>query len=175
MIFKIDARLGDLQVNTRAILAAGAKAVESAIRAHFRALPSRSGFFAAEVEGNVNTTKLDDNSAEVTVASKNLAHYVSGGTVYPLKAGGALSIPLTERARLAGYPSAGRIPDLFKVKSKGKNPTLCSDDGYGLVAHYVLVPSVTHSPHPEAWPVAEFESAGIAAMQAALDAQTLGS
>lgn len=176
----ITVSLADIRVNTRAILAAGAKAVESAIRRHFRAMPSRSGFFAAQVaEGKVQTTSLTDDAAEVDVDSRELAHYVAGGRVEPIPPRRALSIPLTDEARAAGYPSAGRIPGLFLLRTKlGQNNhragLLCTTDGAYLEAHYALVPYVDHDPHPGAWPAAAIEAEAQAAMQRSFDAQLAG-
>lgn len=165
--------LADLMPKTRPILAAGAKAVEAAIRTSFRAMPSRSGFFAAQVNaGKVQTTELTDEHAVVSVDSRELAHYISGGTIFPIPPRKALAIPLTDAARAAGYPSNKRIDGIFMLKGKrGVNPTLCATGGYGLIAHWVLVPSVTTPAHPDAWPQAAIEADAQVAMQAALDAQ----
>lgn len=173
-------RLADLRVNTRAILAAGAKAAEAAIRSHFRAMPSRSGFFAAQVaEGKVQTTSLTADAAEVEVDSRELAHYIAGGRVEPIPPRRALAIPLTDEARAAGYPSAGRIPNLFLLRTKlGQNNRraglLCTTDGTYLEAHYALVPFAEHDPHPDAWPAAAIEAEARTAMQISFDAQLAG-
>lgn len=175
MKFTLGPNLGRLvasgAIRPRAILAAGAKAAEAAIRRHFRGMPSRSKFFASSVAGGkVQVSELTDAQAVVTIDSRELAHYIGGGKVEPVH-GRALAIPVSDRAREAGYPSAGRIPDLFMRKSDGGRATLCTSDGAVLETHYVLVASVTHQPHPDAWPGAAIEATAHSAMQRAYDAQ----
>lgn len=175
MKFTFDLPSREFKLNARAILARGAKAAEAVIVRHFRARPSRSDFFARQVDGTVNTTELTDTHAVVSVASRELAHYIDGGTVRPIPPRKALAIPISERARRAGSPSVGMIPDLFMLKRPGKPPLLCTTEGKTLTMHYVLVKSATHVPHRDAWPTAEIQTEAFAAMQAALDAQTAAS
>ena len=163
------------RLNRRALLGAGAKAIERTIRRAFRSLPSRSGFFEEMVAGGrVTTPVLTDDEAVVKVDSRELAHYIRGGPVRPLPPRKALAIPQTQRARDAGSPSLGNIPDLFMVKRRGKNPLLCATEGKHLVAHYALVGGVTHRPHPEHWPEAEIRNSAAKAMQQELEHQLSG-
>jgi len=172
--FTIGPELGRLLaaglVRPREILAAGAKAAEAAIRRHFRGLPSRSGFFKAQVAGGrVQVSELTEEQAVVTVDSRELAHYIGGGRIEPVH-GRALAIPVSDRARAAGYPSAGRIPGLFMRKEAGR-ATLCTTEGKVLETHYVLAGAVEQDPHPEAWPEEAIGEAARGAMQRAYDAQ----
>jgi hypothetical protein len=146
------ARLRAAGGSLRPALAAGAAALARAIQDHYRSRPSRSGFWARQVAGGkVQVASLTEERAVVTIDSYELAHKVRGGTVRPIAPRKALAIPLTDEARLAGYPSNNRIPGLFRPKGTRvlavKNP---GSDSFR--ALWALVPSVTHRADPGALP-----------------------
>ncbi len=176
IILKLHPDLPPVRISTRRLLRAAGLAAVASIRRHFRAIPSRSGFFHEQVAGGkVDVTEVTESQATVTVDSRELAHYVRGGTVRPIPPRKALAIPVSDRARAAGYPSDGRIRDLFLLPPKsaagGRAGLLCTTEGKRLEVHYVLMGAVTHKGHPGAWPPPALEGEARLAMEADLAEQ----
>jgi hypothetical protein len=143
----------------RTLMEAGAKAVQKEIVAHLRRLESRGNemgwpsqkFFSGgpdSVEHRVGIAKLDDRGAIVTIADPRFVHRIEGGRV-TAKRRKFLTIPL----RAEAYALAG------KGSLKESAPWLVLRFPFlGKVAPgtfekwFVLVPAVTHRPHPNEMP-----------------------
>jgi len=142
----------------RALMADLGKTLSNDMRAHFRMrdqTPNKHGFprhhfWSKTVRDATSLTEVTDNSATVSVASREYAHKITGGTVTP-KTAKALSIPLSGEAYRVG--SARLFPrPLTYIKRAGKNPLLVEIGKRQWRLHYVLLKSVTHAPDPNAEP-----------------------
>jgi hypothetical protein len=160
-------------------MAALGKQLEVELRKHFqlrdrepnaRNWPKRH--FWRRVKEATALTSVTESSATVSIASPELMHKVSGGTIVP-KRGGALAIPISpeaykvDRARLFPRPltmivRSGRPPLLVETGLIGKSKSW--------KLHYVLLKSVTHAADPRALPQQDkLESALLARARVVVD------
>lgn len=144
----------------RGLMAAAGKRVEKELRAHFADLDRRgnskgwprSHFWNRRVRQATSMTSATETSAEVTIASPEFVHVLRGGPVTP-KRGKFLAIPMTARAKAAGSPREGGIPDLFVIgRRSGGSRFLATREGGALRVHYRLTARVVHQPTPHALP-----------------------
>ena len=139
----------------RPVMAAGAASARLAIVEYYRSI-SQHGFYASQANSEkVAITALGETRAEITIDSYELVHKIKGGDVYPLPPRHNISVPLTDEARAAGYPSNRRIKGVFRpghikgVPNSGKH-VLAVKDGKGFRVLWALAEKVTHRPDPKA-------------------------
>lgn len=167
----------------RTLLGAGSKAVQVGISRHLRALQARGNakgwpsqkFFAGKatsVEKTVGVSGYTDHSVTVSIADPRFVHRLQGGTV-KAKRSKYLAIPLTAEAyALSGKGSLKQsAPGLQIVRAK-RGIYLARPEGSAstgrMVFLFKLVPTVTHSPHPEEAPDENaLAAAGLAGMETA--------
>jgi hypothetical protein len=101
--------------------------------------------------------QVTPDTATIRIASRILAHKITGGTVRPGPGKRYLAIPL----RAAAYgksPGGGQVPGLFFLRTKKGRQYLMKKGAKSgplkaaLSPWYRLVTSVTHQPDPQALP-----------------------
>jgi hypothetical protein len=129
-IVGLDAALRSLpELKARAVMAAGAAEYKAAWIGRFRELDAkgnaralpRSHFWAREGARKTEAFVLGASEARVTCASAAVAFQAYGGTVRPVSAK-ALAVPVSGRAKRAGWPSNSGLPLRFVPIRSRKNP-----------------------------------------------------
>lgn len=104
----------------RGLLRAAQMGVANELRAHFdrrdsepnkMGWPSRNFWIGIAERVVAESSQVTDSSATVTVASPELAHKITGGTI-TAKRGGSLTLPASAEAYSAGSPREGNTPAL---------------------------------------------------------------
>lgn len=143
------------------------KELEGAIKAHFTKRDQegnqsgfpRTHFWAREGRNKTALRDYTADTARVGIASPQIAHKLTGGTIKPGPGRRFLALPL--RPESAGVlPRAGTIPGLFVMRSKilGK-AWLATNEGGALRFYWRLVPSVHQAADPDTLPpVAELQA-----------------
>lgn len=174
------ARIRNLVKRPAALMAVAGKRGEKHLRGHFLKKNSegnaqgwpRSNFWNKRVRQATSFAGSTDTTAEIRIASPELAHKITGGKV-TAKRSKFLAIPLTAKAKAAGSPREGGWGgnDLVLTPTADKSKmllreALASTIGNGKrritggEAQYILLRSVTHKADPTAMPPqAEFEAA----------------
>lgn len=146
------------------LMATAGKALERALREHFKALDAdpntararkgwpKQNFWKRRVADNTRLERVTNHSATVAIASREFLMKVYGGTIRPGPGKRALAIPL--RAEVYGRrPSANPVPGLFVYRSRsGKAFLARAEDDAELVLYYRLVARVTQKRDPRALP-----------------------
>lgn len=146
-------------LDRRPLHAALAGDVAKMLREHFGKRESqgnkrgwpRKHFWAREGRQNTSVTSISAAGAEVTVASAAIAFKLKGGVIRA-KRSRMLAIPLTARAYKAGSPREGGFKDLFFVKAGGRALLAIPGPRKTIKPQYLLTPSVTQRPDPDAVP-----------------------
>lgn len=161
--------------NRRPIMAAAGKRLEVELRAIYREIDlerpnkkgwSRKHFWNRSVANKIALTSVSPVEATVTIASPELMHKITGGTVFP-KRGKTLAIPANSQAYRMGSPRASGKDFQFLLLAQGNlvgallNPETYSvgkkkgkADGKmrGGEVMFWLVRSVTHKADPSVDP-----------------------
>lgn len=130
------------------------------VRRNFMRLNSRrspqSNFYRREGEAKTGSEVSPDGSrGAVTVASYQMAHKLTGGTVRPVRAK-SIAVPITDWAKAVSREQSSRLSqraDLQYVRSRRGKPMLWRIvDGEATEPAFVLLKSVKHKPHPDVLP-----------------------
>ena len=125
----------------RGLLRGAQMGVANELRAHFdrrdsepnqMGWPSRNFWIGIAERVVAEADAVTDTSAAVSIASPELAHKISGGTITP-KRGRFLSMPASAEAYAAGSPREGNTPDLmfaFVADDVGYRPALVAAVDY---------------------------------------------
>lgn len=117
----------------------------------------RKHFWAGVARSTVYVpSQTTDDAATVSITDPRFRIKVRGGTIRPKQAK-ALAVPLNAAAYEAGFPRAGRIPNLALVWAKNSSGNVLGylgrwEAGDGVVLYYVLLRSVTVAADPQALP-----------------------
>jgi len=142
------------------MLARLGKELEREIKAHFvkrddegnqSGFP-RTHFWTREGRNNTALRDVTADTATVGIASPQIAHKLTGGTIRPGPGRRFLALPLREEA--AGVlPRAGTIPGLFVMRSKILGTAwLATNEGGALRFYWRLTPSVDQAADPRTLP-----------------------
>lgn len=119
------------QLDTRAILAAGAAEYKAQWHRHFKALDAKGNskgwpskhFWLTEGVGKTDIAMVAEDFAAVACSSPAVAYQSLGGTIRPRSARGIV-VPVSAQAYAAGWPSNSGLPLSFIPFKSRRHPYL---------------------------------------------------